>query len=79
MPGPLHFASSALASMFVARVKRLIDKVHPVIIPFSIHYQSNVSPRCDFQFEITVVIKNDVSDLPWDLMAFEGSVSLGQF
>lgn len=41
--GPLHSFSAVVATMFIARVKRITEIVHPVIIPFSSQCQSDVT------------------------------------
>ncbi len=50
--GPLHSTSADLTTMFMARAKRKTEMVHPVIIPFPMPCQSDVSDP-----EVTRILK----------------------
>lgn len=54
--GPLHSTSAVLATIFMARAKRVTEMVQPVIIPFSSRYQLDDTDPEETLSEVVIVV-----------------------
>lgn len=73
--GLLHSRLTALNNIFMARVKKMTERVHPVVIPFSCRCQSDViSPEA--VPEVLIVIQDKALDLARHMVSVQ--VSLNQ-
>lgn len=74
--GLLHSLLTALNNIFMARAKKMTERVHPVVIPFSSRCQSVViSPEVDSKPEVLIVIQDKALDLARHMVSVQGSLN----
>lgn len=74
--GLLHSLLTALNNIFMARAKKMTERVHPIVIPFSSRCQSDViSPEVDSKPEILIVIQDKALDLARHMVSVQGSLN----